>query len=226
NFASLTPYGNQIINHANFGLQTYPPAKSQYLVHDAYQMKIKTFLSGYYSGAQTMRNVLYLQNIIPSPSNQVDTIQIEFHQSNSPYSSIYTAKTVLQTNGNATVQIPLSLIGSSYYIAIKHRNTIETWSANPIMIGSITHYDYTNAMNKAYGSNQIEVSSGVWALYTGDINQDDNIDLLDNSQLELGIQNFLFGYQIEDLNGDGNVDLLDGSIIEDNINGFIFSIHP
>jgi mannan endo-1,4-beta-mannosidase len=226
NFASLTPYGNQIINHANFGLQTYPPAKSQYLVHDACQMKIKTFLSGYYSGAQTMRNVLYLQNIIPSPSNQVDTIQIEFHQSNSPYSSVYTTKTILQTNGNAFVNFPLSLIGSSYYIAIKHRNTIETWSANPIMIGSITHYDYTNAMNKAYGSNQIEVSSGVWALYTGDINQDDNIDLLDNSQLELGIQNFLFGYQIEDLNGDGNVDLLDGSIIEDNINGFIFSIHP
>ena len=75
-------------------------------------------------------------------------------------------------------------------------------------------------------NNQSEVSPGVWAFYTGDINQDENADLFDLSILETDITNFQSGYFATDLNGDGNVDLLDNPVLEENINDFIFSNHP
>ena len=93
-------------------------------------------------------------------------------------------------------------------------------------ISAITNYDFTTAANKAYGSNQIEMEPGIWALFSGDLNTDDNIDLLDLSPLEADINNFSFGHFATDINGDGNVDLLDNPLLEQNINNFVFSIHP
>ena len=70
------------------------------------------------------------------------------------------------------------------------------------------------------------METGIWAFYSGELNFDENIDLLDQSLLEVDINNFASGYLATDLNGDGNVDLLDSPVIETNINGFIFSNHP
>lgn len=42
----------------------------------------------------------------------------------------------------------------------------------------------------AYGNNLLEAETGIWILYTGDINQDENIDLLDMSSIENEINNF------------------------------------
>ncbi len=71
-----------------------------------------------------------------------------------------------------------------------------------------------------------EVEPSIWAFYTGDINQDENVDLLDLGEMEFDIANFAFGYFPTDLNGDGNVDLLDNPMAEENINNFVFSDHP
>ena len=72
----------------------------------------------------------------------------------------------------------------------------------------------------------IEVEPGVWAIYTGDINQDENIDLTDYTLYEFDASNFLFGYRPTDIDGDGTVDLLDSPILENNLFNFIFSSHP
>jgi hypothetical protein len=71
-----------------------------------------------------------------------------------------------------------------------------------------------------------QVEPGVWALYSGDIVVDENMDLLDLGLLENDISNFAYGYLPSDLNGDGNVDLLDSAPMESNISIFIFSSHP
>jgi len=82
--------------------------------------------------------------------------------------------------------------------------------------------------SKAFGNNQADISGNgsSWAIYSGDINQDLNIDLLDLSQLEEDINNFGAGYISTDLNGDGNTDLLDNPLIEENISNFIFAVRP
>jgi hypothetical protein len=114
-----------------------------------------------------------------------------------------------------------------YYIVIKHRNGIETWSKNPVtLMGSTVLYDFTTSISKAYGNNMTLLSNGKAAIYNGDINQDENIDLLDFSIVETDINNFQSGYFATDINGDGNVDLLDIAPVEDNINQFVFSNHP
>ena len=87
-------------------------------------------------------------------------------------------------------------------------------------------YDFSSAASQAYGDNQVEVAQGLWALYSGDINLDENIDLGDFTMLENDINSFQFGYFATDINGDGNVDLGDVPIVETNINSFIFSDHP
>jgi hypothetical protein len=72
----------------------------------------------------------------------------------------------------------------------------------------------------------IEVTSGVFALYSGDINQDDNVDGTDYSFWETDSNNFEFGVFSTDLNGDGNVDSADYSIWESNNNIFVSAIFP
>ena len=146
------------------------------------------------------------------------------YSSVSPYAEIASKKVELMTNGLVNCIFPP--LNGNYYIGIKHRNSILTWSATPIPIASLTNYDFTNSSNKAYGNNMIEIEPGVWTIYSGDIDQNENIDLIDYPILETDIFNFEFGYFNTDLNGDGNVDLLDLAILEENTNNFIFSNHP
>lgn len=80
--------------------------------------------------------------------------------------------------------------------------------------------------NNALGDNQIEVEPGVFAIYTGDVNQDGNIDISDSPIVEAGISNGDFGYLVADLNGDGNVDISDMPILETNIALGIFAVTP
>lgn len=55
-------------------------------------------------------------------------------------------------------------LGQRFYIVVKHRNALETWSANPVTLSSGGTYDFSNAITKAFGSKQINVSAGVFAL--------------------------------------------------------------
>ncbi|MBK7761876.1 MAG: hypothetical protein IPI46_00700 [Bacteroidetes bacterium] len=188
-------------------------------------LNLKAFIQGYYQGGGFMENVLYAQGVTALAGIECDTIQIELRQSTWPYALLSATTQVIQTNGMVIFN-GTAAAGQAYYIVLKHRNALETWSANPVMLTENTLYDFTTAANKAYGDNQVEVESGVWAFYSGDINQDENMDLLDASILETSIANFDFGYFATDLNGDGNVDLLDSPMLEVNVNAFIYSVHP
>jgi hypothetical protein len=103
---------------------------------------------------------------------------------------------------------------------VKHRNSLETWSASPITIGTNLSYDFSTAANKAYGSNLKNIGSGVYVIYTGDINQDGTIDFSDYPSLDLGNVNGSTGYLTADLNGDGTIDFSDYPILDVNsVNG-------
>jgi hypothetical protein len=93
-------------------------------------------------------------------------------------------------------------------------------------MSAITNYDFSTAASKAYGNNQVLLEPGIWGFYSADINQDENIDLLDMSLLDIDNMNFEYGYLATDINGDGNVDLLDYPITDLNISNFVYSVHP
>ncbi len=189
------------------------------------RLNLKAFIEGYYQGSGTMANVLYNQGVTAFAGIECDTVQIELRQSVAPYTVMYTTTAMLQTDGQMLITGSLP-IGQAYYIVLKHRNAVETWSANPVILSDNTTYDFTTAASRAFADNQVEVEPGVWSFYTGDIVKDENVDLLDLGVLEDDISNFQFGYIASDLNGDGNVDLLDSPTVEANINSFVFAHHP
>lgn len=184
---------------------------------------IRCYLQGFYAGAGTMTPVLVNAGIGMNPL-WCDSIRVELRSPIFPFQLLASTTALLATNGMATCNLPVG--EGSYYIVVKHRNTIETWSSAPGALQQNTLYDFTTSAGKAYNSNQVEVEPGIWAFYSGDINQDENIDLLDLGLLESDISQFLFGYYPTDINGDGNIDLLDSPIVEANINSFVFSAHP
>jgi Zn-dependent metalloprotease len=188
---------------------------------------VKAYIQGYYLGGGMMTPVLANQGVGVSALD-VDNAIIELHNSSFPYAMAFTFTGMLKTNGNLVCNFPSSINGNSYYIVFKHRNTIQTWSANPVLMSNGLTYDFTNAQTKAYANNQtsLNLANTIWGMFSGDINQDENMDLADFALLEAGITNFDFGFQTADLDGNGNVELADVPFLENNINDFIFSNHP
>ncbi len=201
------------------------------LIQPGIELDLTCLIEGYYLTSNTMRPARYNEGCIPSSSTSIaDFIDVELRSQTAPYGPIAYGiiNTELDINGNAHCAFHPGLIPDSYYIVIKHRNAIQTWSSNPVTLiyNTSNTYDFTNNMNKAYGNNMVEVSSGVWAFYSGDINQDENIDFLDDSILSNDISSFLSGCYSTDINGDGNIDLLDAQFVDANILNFIYSNHP
>jgi hypothetical protein len=187
-------------------------------------VNLTCLIQGYWdAGSSAMLPVLANQGEV-STATACDSIDVELRDITT-YAMVQSVRTVLNQNGTANCVFPAT--SGDYYIVVKHRSAIQTWSALPVTVGpTAVSYNFTSAANQAYGDNQVEVSTGVWALYSGDIIIDENIDLLDLGTLELDISNFSYGYMPTDLNGDGNVDLLDSPVLEANISNFVFSYHP
>lgn len=191
----------------------------------ATNLTVKAFMEGYYAGAGSMQPVLINQGQTPSVPNQCDNISIELHNPTPPYALASTTIRPILMNGTLTASY-LNILGQSYYIVLKHRNGVELWSANPVVMTPSLTYDFTTAAAQAFGSNQVSVGPGIWAMYCGDINQDDVIDGLDYNEWETDNNIFASGYYSTDLNGDGVVDGLDFLYWEQNNNNFIGAVTP
>ena len=95
-----------------------------------------------------------------------------------------------------------------------------------IVLGTLFSHGVKAQANNAYGDNQIEVDPGVFAIYSGDLNQDGFIDLLDQIQEDNDLFDGISGYHVTDLNGDGFIDLLDQIILDNNLSIGIGAISP
>ena len=194
-------------------------------------LNLKVFLEGFYTGSSTMISNLYDLGINndPTATDQI-TINLWSVTSLSNQDPDYSVTTLLHTNGNATIQFPAAVNGHSYYIAVKHRNSIETWSKLPVPFTSTTEYDFSTALSKAYddGVNTAMAAVGgtVYAIYSGDVNQDGAIDASDLGEVDNDNAIFAFGYNATDVNGDGATDASDLAIIDNNSQLFLFFARP
>ena len=186
-------------------------------------VNVKLFIEGYYAGAGAMAPVKANQGVGTS-TTYVDDITIELRNATT-YAVVATTQGQLQTDGTAACTFATAQTGS-FYIVVKHRNALQTWSAAPVTLGSVSAYDFTTAANKAFGDNMKEVAPGVWALYSGDLNQDESIDISDGDNLYNDSDNSAFGFLSTDLNGDGSVDLSDFDFYSNNSDNSIYSNHP
>lgn len=183
-------------------------------------------LEGLYDGSGTMHEATGDSGPQFGAGN-ADVVDIELHNA-TDYSIIeHTISDVLlSTTGGLTINdIPGSFNGD-YFITIKHRNSIETTTANPVSFasGSISYSFATPA--DVYGGNLIMMTDGFYAIFSGDVNQDRIIDTQDIGLIDSDALNFAFGYFVTDVNGDGIVDTNDISIADRNQLNFVTAILP
>jgi hypothetical protein len=115
---------------------------TNFVVNSFLSLDVKMFIQGFYTGGGTMTPVLFNNGLSTDPTD-VDSVTIELHDASSPFATASSVIGLLKTDGHMVVQLPGSLIGNSYYIVVKHRNSIETWSANPVLMGSTSTFDFT-----------------------------------------------------------------------------------
>lgn len=183
------------------------------------------FLEGYYVGSGEMTPVL-TNSGIAAGTNDVDTIVAELRSTTDPSIVVSSLSGVLGVTGSATFIFPSSVAGNSYWLVVKHRNSIESWSAAPVTMSINGTYDFSSSASQTYLGNAASVGSGDYALLTGDINQDGFVDAYDYTQYEAQSISFSTGYLNSDLNGDGFVDAFDFPLFEFNQLNFVMAVTP
>jgi hypothetical protein len=148
-----------------------------------------------------------------------DTVTIELRNSSYPYSLVDQTKIFLNNIGQGNGKFYSAVNGTPYYLVLKHRNAIETWSATTQSFTSnILTYDFTNASTKAFGNNLKQIGSK-WCLYSGDINQDGVINTLDLTAVYNSNISGVTGYTATDVTGDLFTEITDLTIVF--INNFL-----
>ncbi len=108
---------------------------------NAIRLNLTLFVEGFYSGSESMNPVLLNTGLDIHPQI-TDSITVEIHSATAPYVLLNSSDVILKTNGKASVYLPNALLGGSYYITIKGRNMIETWSKLPVLLTNLTYYSF------------------------------------------------------------------------------------
>jgi hypothetical protein len=194
-------------------------------------LDLTVFLEGFYMGGSTMRSTLFDLALSGDPTaTDIITVNLWSPSNLSNANPDYTLTTILHNDGTATMQFPAAVNGNSWYIAVKHRNSIETWSRNAIPFGPTNSYDFSTGLIKAYedGINppMVNVGGSVFAIYGGDVNQDGTVDASDMAVVDNDNAGFAFGYNDSDASGDGPTDASDIAIVDNNQRLFLFFARP
>ena len=173
----------------------------------------------------------YIQGFYNSATNTMvsDTATVYLRSTVPPYNKVDSSKAVLSSSGAGTFSFSNAVNGTNYYIAFRHRNSIETWSSTGnAFVSGLLAYNFSSAANKAYGNNQKQIDDAPlsFGFYSGDINQDGFIDLTDVISAYNDGSNFVTGYAKSDVDGNNITDLTDVIITYNNSVNFITKITP
>jgi len=167
-------------------------------------------------------------NILTQKLNQIDTSRAYLMNVTSPFLTVDSSIALIDSISFETNFEFRNAPTGTYYLKIKHRNSIETWSKSGGFVFTryaMMNYDFTSSQTQAYGNNLTQIEN-VWGIYSGDVNQDGMIDGTDAAQIDNGIMSFLSGYVSADLTGDNFVDAADAAIADNNVRRFVSVIRP
>lgn len=180
---------------------------------------------------KTLNLTMFIQGFYNTATNTMiqDTVRVYLRNNTSPYAIIDSAKEFLNADGTGTFTYSDISNGIPYYIHLKHRNSVETWSdSGKIFVSDFLSFDFTVSDSEAYGNNmpQIDTSPDEFGIYSGDVNQDDLVDATDNLLIDNDLSSFAAGYLPTDLNGDEVTDASDAAIADNNASNFVASVTP
>jgi len=160
--------------------------------------------------------------------NMKDTVVIYLRNTYSPYGTVDSCKTVIDSATCGGTSVFLNAPTGTYYVVVKHRNSLETWSkagGESYAQGYAFNYDFTSSKTQAYGNNLVR-KGNKYCMYSGDVNGDGVIDAGDVLMIDNSSFNFETGYVITDLNGDMITDGSDYLIADNNAFNFITILRP
>ncbi|MBS1513960.1 MAG: hypothetical protein JSS63_02940 [Bacteroidetes bacterium] len=144
----------------------------------------------------------FLEGSFDGVNQSSDTLTLYIRSSSAPYTIIDSSKAIVSNLGVSNFSFTNTPAGS-YYLSVKNRNMIETWSASPAaIVNGSNSYDFSASQSSAYGSN-LFLKSGKWCFYNGDLNQDGFVN--GNDFTVFSSQFGTNGYLVSDLNNDGFV---------------------
>lgn len=215
NFTEVTPAGTVVLEMSlPNGIFSYRGYKEELSL----TLNLKLAIEGFYNNSDNTLNMR-------------DTVTAYLRSISSPYSIVDSSRAVLDSvTLNGVFHFYNSFTGT-YYISVKHRNSLETWSKSggqSLINGYSQTYDMTDIASKAYGSNlvQTDASPVIFAVYSGDVNNDSYIDLTDIVYINNDAGNFVTGYQLSDVTGNNISDLSDVLITYNNAGNFVSVIRP
>lgn len=178
-------------------------------------LQMKVFTEGFYQGNGVMIG---------------DTMSVVV-KSATTKKTVDSVKAYVGSNGVGTFNFYLVNCDSSYYWNVRHRTSISTFSRLTQKFDVCNKsYNFTDAANKAFGSNQVQYPNDnnaiTFTMYTGNPNQDACVDATDVSQIDNDAFNFVAGYVSTDVNGNGIVDVIDLSLADNNAFNFVCVAAP
>ncbi len=204
-----------------------PPTCQDYgIIYMADNMRVTPDITG---GILTQK--IFVEGFYnPSTNSMVpDTLMVLLRGSTPPFPIAEVSTALFDATGTGVFDFGYIFNGVPYYIHVRHRNSMETWSAAAVSFvhNSLT-YDFTTAASKAYGNNmaQIDASPVRFGIYSGDIDQNLLIDLADIDSVYNASSSFVTGYVATDVTGDEVVDLADLMLTFNNSSKFVISITP
>lgn len=103
-------------------------------------LNLKCFAEGFYTTAGQMTNVLQ----DPLHPAAVDTFTVALYDSaNVSGPPVHVVSSVLDISGNGVFEFPATVLGNRYFIVVRHRNSIETWSKTTVLFSAETFFDFT-----------------------------------------------------------------------------------
>jgi len=206
-------------------------------------LTLKVFLDGYYvngSSPAEMRAARYINLVAAIPSGSgyaaalaalsgntqdVDLITVQLRSTTNTETILHTATPMLKKDGSVFCVFPESAIGGSYYVVVDHRASMPLWSQNPITLTTSSILNFANTLASAYSDGDAlltpmkTISSGLYGIWMGDLDQIGYLDAFDYSNLEGDIyeSGYLGQYLLDgDLNGDSYVDATDFAVFDFN----------
>ncbi len=197
-------------------------------------LKLKANLGGAWASGE-MRTDLNSESLLPLtspysnvPMNSVDSdyftnnpdvvdwVWVELRRSISASDTVTGVAALIDKNGvihtpDETDSIVIEGVGNSeYHVVVGHRNHLSVMSLNPKSLSSIESSELDLTLSStAYGlAPSVEVSSGVYALWPGDGNEDESVTAFDYLNTWLPV-NGSIGYFSGDFNLDGDVSAFD-----------------
>ena len=215
---SLSVYGTNTCGQGTAATLTLSPSVKTLTL-------TSVLLEGLYNGSGSMRQA---QNAGGAqwPAGVADHITVELHNS-SNYATIVWSQTgvSLSTAGTAVITVP-AIYNGSYYITVKHRNSVETTTISAISFaGTVINRVFGSAAG-IYAANLKAAGDGYFLIYGGDVNQDGYVDSGDYPDVVNDNFNYISGYLSTDINGDGFIDSGDYPIMVNNNLNYIGTIHP